>query len=271
MDPSVPDGQDPIAEFTPHAESAIRTSPCACADPRLERVLDMATRYGLGSNRISNFSMLSDTTTSKFRLALSRKKRDPKMRSIIDKAYHTTVTPDDVPRRNKVINSMLQECGLVDIALECEEVAVSYTAVLRYLWTQSKTLTRYTSVEKEPESMLETMLLRSICRCFVSTSITRSPWFTSYPISYTIRITDEYRKHAFPLTYTSVFATDYPEATRGLKNYQFFEDEVRIENGTPIEPGTIDITFHPNAALPASRIAGLASKYALLGKVRVLS
>lgn len=270
MDPSALNGQDPIAAITPHAESAIGTSPYTCADLRLETVLEMAVRHGLGPNRISSFSALTDATRAKFSLEVSRKRRDPKMRSIIDKAYHTEAPADDVPHRNELINSMLQECDLADVALECETVAVSYTAALRYLWPQTKTLTRHTSVIAEPESMLETMLFRSICRHFVSTSITSSPWFTDYPISYTIRVTDAYRRRAFPLTYTSVFATDYPEVTRGLKNYRFFEDEVRIENETPIEPGTVDITFHQNAAIPASRIKGLASKYAPLGKVHVL-
>jgi len=271
MDPKALDRQDLIAAITPHIDSAIRTSPCTCANLRPGRVMDMALRNGLGPNRIVRFLSSSHADRSRFQLELSRKRRDPKTRSVIDKAYHTAAPPEDVLRRNEIINSMFHECGLAGVALECEEVAVSYTAVLRYLWEKSDTLTRHTSAEAEPESMLETMLFRSIYRRFVSTSITSSPWFVGYPISYTIRVTDAYRKRAFPLTYTSVFATDYPEATRGLKNYQFFEDEVRIENGTPIEPGTVDITFHPSAAIPASQMAGLASKYALLGKVRVLS
>lgn len=270
MDPSALEEQDPIAAITPHAESAIRTSPFTCGGLRLEPVLEMAVRHGLGPNRISSFSALSHTTRSKFFRAISHQTHDPKMRSVIDKAYHTEVPSDDVPRRNKLINSMLQECGLVGVALECETVAVSYTAVLRYLWAQSETLTRFTSRENELENLLKTMRFYSIFHPFVSASITRSPWFVDHPISYTIQITDACRKQAFPLTYTSVFAVDRPETTRGLKKYLYLEDEVRIENGTPIEPGTVDITFHPNAAIPASRIGSLASKYAPLGKVRVL-
>jgi len=271
MDYNAPNRQDLIAAITPHVESAIRTSPCTCTDLRPERVLDIALENGLGPDRISNFRALCDATRSNFALAVSRKKHDPKMMSLIDNAYRTSVPAPDVPRRNMLINSMLEECGLVDVVLECEEAAVSYTAVLRYLWTQCDTLNRHTGGEAELESLLETMRFHSILRSFVSASITSSPWLEAYPISYSIRVTDAYRKHAFPLTYTSVFAVDRPETTRGLKDYLFLEDEVRIENGTPIEPGTVDITFHPNARLPASRIGGLASKYAPLGRVRVLT
>ena len=270
MDPGALGRQDLIAAITPHVNSAIKTSPCTCAYLRPERVLELAIKYGLDPNRISNFRALSDTTRSNFALEASRQMRDPKKMSLIDKTYHTAVPAADVPSRNKLINLMFQECGLVDVVLDCEEIAVSYTAVLRYMWTQSRTLTRHTSGEREPESLLKTMRFRSINHPFMSASITSSPWFTGYPISYTIRVTDEYRKHAFPLTYTSVFAVDRPESTHGLKEYQYLEDEVRIENDTPIEPGTVDITFHHGASLPASRIAGLASKYAPLGSVRVL-
>ena len=120
MDPGALGRKDLIAAITPHVDSAIKTSLCTCAYLRPERVLELAIKYGLDPNRISNFRDLTDASRSKFFLAASRQRRDPKVRTLMDKTYRTAVPAADVPSRNKLINLMFQECGLVDVVLDCE-------------------------------------------------------------------------------------------------------------------------------------------------------
>jgi len=85
-----------------------------------------------------------------------------------------------------------------------------------------------------------------------------------------IKLTDAYRRRASPIVHTSVFSTDFPETALGYKECEFFEDEVRLENGVPVEPGTLEMTFRFDARPPQRRIDDLVAKYRPLGPVHIL-
>ncbi len=103
---------------------------------------------------------------------------------------------------------------------------------------------------------------------FVSTSVTQSPWLDHRDVSYRIKVTKQYRKRLFPLSHTSVFAIPRPETLRSSKSFFVLEDEIRVENGTPLEEGTLEITFHPKAPIPNSQTGEITKRYAPLGPVR---
>ena len=46
------------------------------------------------------------------------------------------------------------------------------------------------------------------------------------------------------------------------------EDEIRVENGTPIEEGTLEITFHSKKPILNLQTEEITKRYAPLGPVR---
>lgn len=272
MKPDLARSQDEIAELMLHIERAARDSPCTCADLDAEAMLEIILDNGMDPNtRIARFLELSRATEARLRDAVYGKMRDPALRPLLIKTFHQHVPTADIGRRNAFLNHAFQECGLSKIVQAGEQVAVAYTALLRYLWPRTTTLTRFVEGESESRCMLESMQFFSTGHTFVSTSMTRSPWFEGCNTFYSIRVTDAYRKHAVPVSYTSAFAINSPETLDGATSYLYFEDEVRLENGTPITPGTVDVTFILDAAAPKSRIDALVSRYSPLGTVRIRS
>lgn len=270
MNPDPVERQDVIAGLMPHIKCAIQTSPCACADLDVKVMLETILDNGLDPNtRIARFLSLSQTAEAKLRNAIYGKMRDPVLRPLLIKAFRQQVPTADIREHNAFLNNTFQECGLSRTVQACEQVAVAYTALLRYLWPRATSLTRFIEGEGELNHMLESRRFFSTMRPFVSTSITRSPWFEMRNVFYSIRVTDAYRKRAVPVIYTSAFAINCPETLGGYTSYLYFEDEVRLENGTPITPGTVDITFILDATVPKSRIDALVSRYSPLGTVSV--
>jgi len=270
MRPLTPGNRDVITGLMPHINSAIKTSPCACADLDVEAMLNMILDHGLDTNtRVTNFLALSNTSEIGLRKAIYGKMKDPALRPLLIKTLQQYVPDADIERHNSLLNHVFQECGLAENVRVCGQIAVAHTALLRYLWTFATSLTRFTHGEGEPANMLELMRLFSTTSPFVSTSITKSPWFETLDTFYTIRVTDAHRKRATPVTYTSAFAINDQETLGGFASYLYFEDEVRIENGTPIEPGTADMTFLLSATAPKSGIDRLVSKHSPPGTVSV--
>ena len=193
--------------------------------------------------------------------------RNTETRSHIIGIYRTSVPPSQVNDRNGELNSLYRRYNLNGTVRDCEEVAVAYGASLRHAWASTTVLSRYIKGNAELESMLATRKFRSNVHDFVATSLTRSPWVSNRAVSYRIRVTELYRKRVFPLTYTSVFAVPNPEVLAGPKSYRFLEDEIRVENGTTVEKGTLEITFHCKTPISESEAKRITERYASLGHV----
>jgi len=263
--------RDLVNAIMPHVCAAIAASPCTCADLRPERILETVLAHGLDPlTRLGWFMAQSRVAQSRFWAAMAACRHDARLDSMVKRTYISNAPDRDVPALNERLNSLFLECGIAGVVGKCEELAVAYSAALRYAWTQAGALTRFTRGEGELESMLGNCVFLSINNPFVSASVTKSPWFADYDIFYIIKITDAYRRCALPLTYTSHFAATRPETLRGFKSYALFEDEVRIPNGTPIEPGTIGITFRVRRPMPKPRLDALIEKYAPIGTVSVV-
>jgi len=202
----------------PHINSAIMTSPRTCADLDVEAMLNMILDHGLDTNtRVTNFLALSNTSEIGLRKAICGKTKDPAPRPLLVKTLQQYVPDAGIEGHDSLLNRVFQECGLAESVRVCEQIAVAYTALLRYLWTFATSLTRFTHGEGEPANMLELMGLFSATSPFVSTSITKSPWFETLDTFYTIGATDACRKRATPVTYTSAFAINDPETLGGLQ------------------------------------------------------
>ncbi len=173
-----------------------------------------------------------------------------------------------VNKYNENLNSLYQKYGLDKMVRDCEELAVAYSVSLRHAWDNTTVLSRYVEGVAELDSMLTTREFRSNKHDFVSTSVTQSPWLNNRDVSYRIKVTEQYRKRLFPLSHTSVFAIPDPETLRSSKSFRVLEDEIRMENGTPIEEDTLEITFHSKASISKSRPEEIIEKYAPLGPVR---
>ena len=190
------------------------------------------------------------------------------MRSLADKRYQPYASASRIDGHNENLNSLYGRCGLDKEVRDCEELAVAYSASLRYAWANATTLLRYVEGVAELDSMLETREFRSNGHDFVAASATYSDFLSYRDVSYRITITEQYRKHMFPLTYTSVFATPDPEVLHGRKGFRMLEDEIRMENGTPFEEGTLEITFRSKMSIPNLPPEKIIEKYAPLGQVR---
>ncbi len=257
-----------IASLSPHIEAAIRASPCTCALLRPDVILGMVIRHGLDSQRrIPEFRQLSNNAQTKFADAVS----DPGKKQLTSTQIETLglleVPSSEIDEHNNGLNEIFQTHKLGKVVRDFEEVAVAYNASLRYLWTGTTELSRFINGVEELDSMLNTRQFHSNKRNFVSTSITKSPWFVHRTTSYHIRVTDWYRKHALPITHTSVFAIANPEILSGHKSVSFLEDEVRIKNGTTIENDTLKIIFYHQPSTPKSFTGNLIKTYSPLGRV----
>ena len=258
-----------IASLDPHIDAAIRASPCTCVPLRRDVILDLALKHGLDSHtRIPEFRSLCRDAQLKFGQAVSGHAGSPEMESRTSELYPARPHVYRVNKRNENLNSLYQKYGLDKIVRDCEELAVAYSASLRHAWANTTVLSRYVEGVAELDSMLTTREFRSNGHDFVSTSVTQSPWLNNRDVSYRIKITEQYRKRMFPLTYTSVFVTPRPELLRGPKSFRVLEDEIRMENGTLIEEDTLEITFHPKTSISKSRPEEIIEKYAPLGPVR---
>ena len=258
-----------IARLSAHIDDAIRASPCTCVTLRHDVILTLVLLHGLESERrISAFSELYRARREKFARALLHSMHDPLVRSQINYIYDPLVNSHRLNQHNNVLNSVYVQGNLGEAVRECEELAVAYNASIRHMWTITTALTRHIDGTGELESMLSTFELRSNRNDFVSTSITQSPWFNNRDVFYLIKSIDHYRKYATPLQYVSVFAIAHPELLRGPKSLQYPEDEIRLENGTPIKADTIDIVFRSETPLSDARITDLRKRYAPLGRVR---
>ncbi len=259
-----------IASLTPYIDAAIRASPCTCATLRSSAILELVLKHGLDSQgRIPEFQQLCYGAQANFSQALSKHMNSPETRSRINDTYHTLVPTSQIGERNDSLNSLYQRYNLGRVVRDCEEIAVAYNASLWYMWDNTTTLSRYMDGNGELESMLATRQFSSNVHEFVATSITQSPWFNDRNVSCSIKVTDHYRKYASPLTYTSVFAISDPEVLPGPKSFRFLEDEIRLKNGTPIEDGTLEITFHCERPMAKSRVRELIEAYAPLGPVYI--
>ena len=173
-----------------------------------------------------------------------------------------------IDEHNENLNSLYGGCGLDKKVRDYEELAVAYSASLRYSWANATTLLRYVRGVAELDNMLATREFRSNGHDFVAASTTYSDELSYRDVSYRITITEQYRRHMFPLTYTSVFATPDPEILHGRKGFQILEDEIRMKNGTPLEEGTLEITFRSKVSIPNLSPERIIEKYKPLGTVR---
>ncbi len=258
-----------IASLSPHIDAAIRASPCTCVPLRRDVILDLVLRHGLDPDRrIPEFLRLCLDAQAKFGQDTSDHADYPEMTSLADDNYQVMVPASKTGKHNENLNNLYQRYGLGEVVRDCEELAVAYGASLRHAWANTTVLSRYVGDIAELDSMLATREFRSTEHNFVSTSVTKSPWLKDRDISYSIKVTEQYRKHAFPLSHTSVFVTPDPEILQGPKTFRVLEDEIRMENGTPIEEGTLEITFHPKTPIPNSQTEEITKRYAPLGPVR---
>ena len=258
-----------ITSLSPHIDAAIRASPCTCATLRRDVILDLVLRHGLDPDRrIPEFRRLCLGAQVKFGQNISDRARYPEMVSLTDGNHLAAVPASGIGEYNENLNNLYQRYGLGKVVRDCEELAVAYSASLRHAWANTTVLSRYVGKIAELDSMLTTREFRSTEHAFVSTSVTHSPWLDHRHMSYRIKVTKQYRKHAFPLSYTSVFATSYPEILRSSKSFRVLEDEIRVENGTPIEEGTLEITFHSKTPIPNLHDGEIIRRYAPLGPVR---
>jgi len=261
---------DPDPDLAACVEESIRTSPCTFVELEREDVLAMAQKYGFDEQaRIAKFSQLDRDAKAHFFHAFNKCQLDAKMRPVIIQTCGeiSLIPKHEVNKINPLLNSMFQECGLDKEVKMCESVASSYSALVAYKWSTAEILKRMIKGCSELDSLLKHMRFRSLWRDFVSTSLTRSPFLLSRDIEYTIKITETYRKHAVPLRHTAVFECEFPETQNGLKNTSFFEDEVRMENNTPVEANTVDIVFYYDTLPDKATVEDLRSKYAPLGSV----
>ncbi len=258
-----------IASLSLHIDAAIRASPCTCATLRRDVILDLVLRHGLDPDRrIPEFLRLCLDAQAKFDQNISDHASYPKMASLTDRDHLATVPASGIGEYNENLNNLYPRYGLGEVVRDCEELAVAYSASLRHAWANTTVLTRYVGDIAELDSMLTTREFRSTEHDFVATSVTHSPWLDHRHISYRIKVTKQYRKHTFPLFHTSVFATPHPEILRGSKSFCVLEDEIRVENGTPIEEGTLEITFHSKTPIPNLHDGEIIKRYAPLGSVR---
>lgn len=254
----------------PHIHSAIRASPCTCIDLRPAIILGLVLVNGIDPKaRIHRFLELARRARDKFHRRMLEK-RDAMPTLALDCVFRQSTHGTHVHARNRFLNSLFLEHNLASMVRDYEEIAVAYNASLRYAWSCSSWLSRFIHGEGELESILHKRHLCSSKKPFVSTSLTRSPWFTHRDVFYMIKLTDAYRRRASPIVHTSVFSTHFPETALGYKECEFFEDEVRLENGVPVEPGTLEMTFRFDARPPQRRIDDLVAKYRPLGPVHIL-
>ncbi len=258
-----------IASLDPHIDAAIKASPCTFVPLRRDVILDLILKHGLDSDRrIPEFLQLCDDAHKKFGQDVSDNADYPEMTSLADDNYQIMVPASKTGKHNENLNNLYQRFGLDKMVRDCEELAVAYGISLRHAWANTTVLSRYVGKIAELDSMLATREFRSTGHDFVATSVTKSPWLKDRDISYSIKVTEQYRKHAFPLSYTSVFATPNPEILRGPKTFRILEDEIRMENGTPIEEGTLEITFHSKRPISNLQTEEIIKRYAPLGPVR---
>ncbi len=259
-----------IDTLASHIDTAIKASPCTCATLRSDVILELVLKYGLDSRRrIPWFRQLSNDAQEKFGRALLNSGKEQLTNMQIRYIYRTQVPSSEMAERNNKQNDMFQAHKLGNAARDYEEVAVAYNALLRYLWSGATVLSRSIHDSGELNSMLSIHRLRSIRRNFVSTSITQSPWFSHLDVSYRIKVTDRYREHALPLTYTSIFAVARPEVLAGPKSIRYPEDEVRIKNGTSIEKNTLEVFFRFKTPPSKSLTSELIESYSPLGPVHI--
>lgn len=254
---------DPDPDLVACVEESIRTSPCTFVELAREDVLAMAQKHGSDEQtRIAKFAQLDRDAKACFFRMFNKCKLDKKLRPIIARTYKeiSLIPKHEVNKINHMLNSMFQECRLGKEVKECESVASSYSAIVAHKWNTAKALKRLIKGSSELDSMLRHMWFQSLRRNFVSTSLTRSPFLLSRNIEYTITITKTYRKHAVPLRHTAVFESEFPEEQNGLKNTYFLEDEVRIENQTPIEEHTVDMAFYYDTLPDRATVEGLEKK-----------
>ncbi len=258
-----------IASLDPHIDAAIKASPCTCATLRRDVILDLVLKHGLDPDRrIPEFLRLCLDAQAKFDQNASDHARYPEMASLTDGNHLAAVPASGIGEYNENLNDLYQRCGLDKMIRDCEELAVAYGASLRHEWANTTVLSRYVGKIAELDNMLATREFRSTGHDFVSTSVTKSRWLNGRDMSYRIKVTEQYREHAFPLSYTSIFATPHPEILRGSKSFCILEDEIRMENGTPIEEGTLEITFHSKKPIPNLQTGEIIKKYEPLGPVR---
>ncbi len=259
-----------IASLSPHIDAAIRASPCTCATLRHDVILDLVLRHGLDPDRrIPEFLRLCDAAQEKFIHATSRCENRPSAVLKISDVHRPLVPSSEVDERNSRLNDLYQTHKLGLVVRDCEELAAAYNASLWYSWPNATVLSRFIGGYGELKSMLALGKFHSIYHNFVATSITQSSWFIYRPVSYRIKVTDQYRKRASPLTYTSVFAIAHPEVIQGPKSVRYLEDEIRLENGTPIEKDTLEITFYYKTPPSKSHTKDLIETYSSLGPVHI--
>ena len=258
-----------IASLDPHIDAAIKASPCTFVPLRRDAILDLILKHGLDSDRrIPAFLRLCLDAQAKFDQNVSDHVRYPEMASLTVGNHLVAVPASGIGEYNENLNNLYQRCDLDKMVRGCEELAIAYSVSLRHAWANTTVLSRYVGKIAELDNMLATREFRSTRHDFVATSVTKSPWLKNRDMSYRIKVTEQYREHMFPLSHTSIFATPHPEILQGSKSFCVLEDEIRMENGTPIEEGTLEITFHSKKPIPNLQTGEIIKRYAPLGPVR---